>query len=100
MPNLPRPSGAGGRYWRRWPGTGPGRAVPGGLIMLKLVMIDVAVCAALITVAFCAMLLRWRRRRKRGLLRRTRRGTTAGPAGRRAALPETPLVPWFTADRT
>jgi hypothetical protein len=66
--------------------------------MLKLVMIDVAVCAALIVVAFCAGMLRWRRRRNRGLQRRTRRGTAAGPAGGRAGRRETPLVPGFSAD--
>jgi hypothetical protein len=64
--------------------------------MLKLVMIDVAVCAALIIVAFCAGILRWRRH-KRALLRRTRRGTAAGSAGGRAARREAPLVPGFSA---
>ena len=66
--------------------------------MLKLVLIDVAVAAALILVAFCAGMLRWRRRRERGLLRRTRRGSAAGSAGGRAARRETPLVPGFSAD--
>jgi len=66
--------------------------------MLKLVMIDVAVCAALILVAFCAGMLRWRRRRMLALQRRTPRGTAAGPAGRRAARRERHLVPGFSAD--
>jgi hypothetical protein len=65
--------------------------------MLKLVMIDVAVCAALIIVAFCAGMLRWRRRHKRALLRRARRGTAVGSAGGRAARREAPLVPGFSA---
>ena len=65
--------------------------------MQKLVLIDVAVCAALIMVAVCAMVLRWRRRRRRGLVRQTRRGTAAGPYGGRAARRETPLVPGFSA---
>ena len=51
--------------------------------MQKLVLIDVAVCAALIMVAACAMVLRWRRRRRREPVRRARRGT--------------PLVPGFSA---
>ena len=65
--------------------------------MLKLVMIDVAVCAALIIVAFCAGMLRWRRRHKRALLRRAPRGTAAGSAGGRAGRREAPLVPGFSA---
>jgi len=64
--------------------------------MLKLVLIDVAVCAALIMVAACAMVLRWRRRRRRRLVRQARRGTVAGPYGGRAARRETPLVPGFS----
>lgn len=66
--------------------------------MLKLVLIDVAVCAALIMLAACAMVFRWRRRRRRGLVRRARRGTVAAPYGGRAARRETPLVPGFSAD--
>ena len=65
--------------------------------MLKLVMIDVAVCAALIIVALCTGVLRWRRRHNRALLRRTRRGTAAGSAGGRAGRREAPLVPGFSA---
>jgi len=64
--------------------------------MLKLVLIDVAVCAALIMVAACAMVLRWLRRRKRRLMRQARRGTAAGPYGGRAARREIPLVPGFS----
>jgi hypothetical protein len=65
--------------------------------MLKLVLIDVAVCAALIMVAACAMVLRWRRRRRRLLVRQARRGTATGPYGGRAARREAPLVPGFSA---
>jgi len=89
-----RPGGTG----RGWPGTDKKDRFPEGLIMLKLVLIDVAVAAALILVAFCAGMLRWRRRRERGLLRRTRRGSAAGSAGGRAARREAPLVPGFSAD--
>ena len=64
--------------------------------MLKLVLIDVAVCTALIMVAACAMVLRWLRRRKRRLVRQARRGTVAGPYGGRAARREIPLVPGFS----
>jgi hypothetical protein len=66
--------------------------------MQKLVLIDVAVCAALILVAACAMVLRWRRRRRRGLVRQARRRAVAGPYGGRPARRETPLVPGFSAD--
>jgi hypothetical protein len=65
--------------------------------MQKLVLIDVAVCAALILVAACAMVLRWRRRRMRRLVWQARRGTAAGPYGGRAARREAPLVPGLSA---
>ena len=65
--------------------------------MQKLVLIDVAVCAALIMMAAFAMVLRWRRRRRRALVRQARRGTVAGPYGGRAARREAPLVPGLSA---
>jgi hypothetical protein len=65
--------------------------------MQKLVLIDVAVCAALIMMAAFAMVLRWRRRRRRALVRQARRGTVAGSYGGRAARREAPLVPGLSA---
>ena len=65
--------------------------------MQKLVLIDVAVCAALIMMAAFTMVLRWRRRRRRALVRQARRGTVAGPYGGRASRREAPLVPGLSA---
>ena len=65
--------------------------------MQKLVLIDVAVCAALIMMAAFAMVLRWRRRRRRALVRQAQRGTVAGPYGGRASRREAPLVPGLSA---
>ena len=65
--------------------------------MQKLVLIDVAVCAALIMVAAFTMVLRWRRRRMRRRVRQARRGTVAGPYGGRAGRRDAPLVPGLSA---
>jgi hypothetical protein len=65
--------------------------------MQKLVLIDVAVCAALIMMAAFTMVLRWRRRRRRALVRQARRGAVAGTYGGRAARREAPLVPGLSA---
>src|SRR6516165_33980 len=85
-------------------GTGPADRVrdqrgpvPGGVSMQKLVLIDVAVCAALIMMAAFTMVLRWRRRRRRALVRQARRGAVAGTYGGRAARREAPLVPGLSA---
>jgi hypothetical protein len=63
--------------------------------MLELLLIDVAVCAALIMVAALVVIRRWRRRSGQPSMPASRRGAAAEPAGEVMAPREIAIVPGF-----
>jgi hypothetical protein len=67
--------------------------------MLELILIDVAACAAVIMVAACLMVRRWRRRSNQPRMPvRERRGAVAELADVGMAERETAVVPGFSHD--
>lgn len=67
--------------------------------MRELLLIDVALCAALIMAAACIMVWRWRRSSvPRSVPARERRGAVAELAGEGVARRETAVVPGFSDD--
>lgn len=73
--------------------------LPGGLAMLGLLLIDVALCAVLIMVAATVMLRRWRRSNGQPLVPVSQwRGAVAARAGGRMAQRERAVVPGFSED--
>ncbi len=69
---------------------------PGGLIMAGLLLIDVALCSALIIVAALVVIRRWRRSSGQLPSPTSGRGAAAGPAGKVVAPPEMAIVPGFS----
>jgi hypothetical protein len=77
-------------------GTGWDR-LSGGLIVFELLLIDVALCAALIMVVASIMVMRrWRRSSGRASMPVGERGTVTELAGERTAPRERALVPGFS----
>jgi hypothetical protein len=64
--------------------------------MAGLLLIDVALCSALIIVAVLLVIRRWRRRSGQPPAPTSGRGAAAGPAGKTMASPEMAIVPGFS----
>jgi hypothetical protein len=64
--------------------------------MLELLLIDVALCVALITVAALVVIGRWRRSSDQPSMPASGRGAAAEPAGEAIAPREIAIVPGFT----
>jgi hypothetical protein len=76
-----------GTMWDRW---------RGGLTMLKVLLIDVALCAALIMVAALIVIRRWRRSSGRPSTPVSGRGAATEQAGQAMAPRQTAIVPGFS----